>query len=76
VLGETTFAHDRHTARLIIARYIIERALAGERDPTKLGEGALVALELMGNSIAGVIAGLSAAGVSFRESQDARQETC
>jgi hypothetical protein len=46
-LDEDTCPHNPHAARLIIGRYIIQRALAGERDPVKLAEGALTCLELM-----------------------------
>src|SRR5205085_1852115 len=38
-LDEITCPYNPHTARLVIGRYIIERALAGERDPAKLGQG-------------------------------------
>jgi len=50
VLDESTCPHNPHSARLIIGRYIIERALAGERDPVKLGEGALMCLESIGDA--------------------------
>jgi len=49
-LDETTCPHNPHATRLILGRYIIERALAGERDPAKLGEGALMCLDLMGRA--------------------------
>jgi hypothetical protein len=35
-----------YTARQLLARYIIERALDGERDPTRLKEGALSDLSI------------------------------
>ncbi len=35
-----------YTARHLLARYIIERALGGERDPTRLKEGALSYLSI------------------------------
>jgi hypothetical protein len=47
VLDDSTCRYPANTARLLIGRYIIERALAGERDPAKLGEGALACLELL-----------------------------
>ena len=43
-VDESVCAHAPHAARQILARYIIERALGGERDPVKLGEGALASL--------------------------------
>jgi hypothetical protein len=35
-----------YTARHLLARYIIERALDGERDPARLMEGALNSLSI------------------------------
>ena len=49
-LDEINCPYKPHTARLVIGRYIIERALAGERDPAKLGEGALMCLDLIGRA--------------------------
>jgi len=49
-LDEDNCPQNPHTARLLIGRYIIERALAGERDPVKLAEGALSCLDLMGTT--------------------------
>jgi hypothetical protein len=49
-LDEATCPYNPHTVRLIIGRYIIERALAGERDPAKLGHGALMCLETVGKA--------------------------
>jgi len=49
-LDEISCPYEPHTARQIIARYIIERALAGERDPAKLGAGALMCLDIIGSA--------------------------
>jgi hypothetical protein len=49
-LDEISCPYEPHTARQIIARYIIERALNGERDPAKLGAGALMCLDIIGSA--------------------------
>ena len=49
-LSEIGCPYEPHTARQIIARYIIERALDGERDAAKLGAGALMCLDLIGSA--------------------------
>jgi hypothetical protein len=48
-VDESACAHSPYATRQILARYIIERALGGERDPVKLGEGALACLSLSGS---------------------------
>jgi hypothetical protein len=40
-IDETTCRIDAYSARQALARYIMERALRGERDPERLKEGAL-----------------------------------
>jgi hypothetical protein len=45
-LDESACEHSPYAARQVLARYIIERALGGERDPVRLGEGALACLHL------------------------------
>jgi hypothetical protein len=49
-LDEISCPYEPHAARQIIARYIIERALNGERDPAKLGAGALMCLDIIGSA--------------------------
>jgi len=50
LIDEATCPYNPHTVRQIIGRFIIERALSGERDPAKLGQGALMCLELVGRA--------------------------
>ena len=49
-LDESTCPCSPHEARQVIARYIIEHALNGERNPVNLGQGALRHLEIAGLS--------------------------
>ena len=49
--------------RDILAKYIAERALMGERDPETLRDGALECLSLMARS--GVFSGASARRIEF-----------
>jgi hypothetical protein len=49
-LDERICPQNPYAARRIIGRYIIERALAGERDPVKLREGAVMCLEILGTA--------------------------
>ena len=49
-LHETTRPYSLHKMRLVLARYIMERALEGERDLAKLRQGALMCLDLIGSA--------------------------
>jgi hypothetical protein len=40
-IGESTCEHSPHATRRLLAHYVIERALAGERDFVALRDGAL-----------------------------------
>ena len=47
LLDESTCPYAPHAARQVIARYIIERALVGERDEGRLTQGVLSCLGVL-----------------------------